>query len=486
MRAVQAILALDQGTTSSRAILFDHGGTVLAVAQREFRQFYPHPGWVEHDPEEIWRSQIEVAAECLWKVPQAEVAAIGITNQRETTIVWDRRTGQPIANAIVWQDRRTASHCDELRAQGHEALFRGHTGLLLDAYFSGTKLHWLLRERDQEHLAFGTVDSWLIWRMTRGAAHVTDVTNASRTLLFDIHRKQWDDELCAILGIEPRVLPRVCKSSEVIAETAGGLPIPAGIRIAGTAGDQQSALFGQRCTRAGMAKNTYGTGSFVVMNTGTSAVSSTNGLLSTIACNDDYALEGSVFVTGAAVQWLRDKLGIIQSAADIEALAASVDDANGVVFVPAFTGLGTPHWDGYARGTITGLTLGATSAHLARATLDAIALQSADVLDAMRKDSGIALTELRVDGGASVNDLLMQIQADVAGIPVVRARTAETTALGAAYLAGLATDFWTAEDLDAQYEPERTFEPRISNDEREARLAQWRRAVERSKGWAAE
>jgi glycerol kinase len=482
---VKAILALDQGTTSSRAILFDQAANVLAVAQRELQQFYPHPGWVEQDAEEIWRSQIEVAAECLWKVPQAEVAAIGITNQRETTIVWDRRTGEPVANAIVWQDRRTASYCNELRAAGHEELFRERTGLLLDAYFSGTKLHWLLREREQRQLAFGTVDAWLIWRMTRGAAHVTDVTNASRTLLFDIHLKQWDEELCAILGVDPSILPRVCASSEVIAETAGGLPIPAGIPIAGIAGDQQAALFGQRCTRAGMAKNTYGTGSFVVMNTGSTAVSSTHGLLSTIACNDDYALEGSVFVTGAAVQWLRDKLGIIASASDIEALAASVDDADGVVFVPAFTGLGTPHWDSDARGTITGLTLGSTPAHLARATLDAIALQSADVLDAMRKDANIALTELRVDGGASVNDLLMQIQADVAGIPVVRARTAETTALGAAYLAGLAIDFWTADDLDAQYQHERTFEPRIGSDEREARLTQWRRAVERAKGWAS-
>ncbi|HEX2061086.1 MAG TPA: glycerol kinase GlpK [Thermoanaerobaculia bacterium] len=481
-----AILALDQGTTSSRAILFDRGGNVLAVAQREFRQFYPRPGWVEHDPEEIWRSQIETAAECLWKVPGVEVAAIGITNQRETTIVWDRRTGVPIANAIVWQDRRTAAYCDELRAAGHEELFRERTGLLLDAYFSGTKLRWLLHERDQQHLAFGTVDSWLIWRMTRGAAHVTDVTNASRTLLFDIHRKQWDDELLSILGIDAGVLPRVCPSSGTIAETETGLPIPAGIPIAGIAGDQQAALFGQRCTRAGMAKNTYGTGSFLVMNTGKDAVSSSHGLLSTIAVEDDYAVEGSVFVTGAAVQWLRDKVGIIQTAPEIEALAASVPNANGVVFVPAFTGLGTPHWDGYARGTIVGLTLGATAAHLARATLDAIALQSADVLDAMRQDSGIELTELRADGGASTNDLLMQIQADTAGIPVVRGKTAETTALGAAYLAGLASGFWSRDELDAQYEAERVFTPRTSADERAARLATWRRAVERAKGWAAE
>jgi glycerol kinase len=476
---MQAILALDQGTTSSRAILFGTRGEVLAVAQREFRQFYPRPGWVEHDAEEIWQAQIGVAAECIARVPGVEVTAIGITNQRETTVLWDRTTGKPVANAIVWQDRRTAEYCDELKARGLEDLFRARTGLLLDAYFSGTKLRWLLQGRDPHNLAFGTIDSWLIWNMTGGRVHVTDVTNASRTLLFDIHRRAWDEELLSILEIPRELLPEVRGSSETVAHTSDGLPIPAGIPIAGIAGDQQAALFGQQCTRAGMAKNTYGTGSFVVLNTGAKAVSSKHGLLSTIAWQrgDDvqYALEGSIFVTGAAVQWLRDKLGIIRTAAEIEPLAASVADSGGVVFVPAFTGLGTPHWDGYARGTLVGLTLGSTAAHIARATLESIALQTADVLEAMGRDSGIALTELRVDGGASVNDLLMQMQADLAGIPVLRARTSESTALGAAYLAGLPVQPWTAE---------RTFEPRLSEDERRGRLEQWHRAVERAKGWA--
>jgi glycerol kinase len=485
---MHAILALDQGTTSSRAILFDARGAVLAVAQREFGQIYPHPGWVEHDAEEIWRSQIEVAAEALASVPDVEVAAIGITNQRETTIVWDRTTGKPIANAIVWQDRRTAEDCDALRAAGHEPLFRQRTGLLLDPYFSGTKLRWLLQRTSSPNLAFGTVDSWLIWNLTRGRSHVTDVTNASRTLLFDIHRGAWDDDLLAILDIPRALLPEVRGSSEIVATTADGLPIPAGIPIAGIAGDQQAALFGQRCTRAGMAKNTYGTGSFVVMNTGADAVKSSHGLLSTIAWKlqdqpTQYAVEGSIFVTGAAVQWLRDALGIIETAADIEPLAASVPDTNGVVFVPAFTGLGTPHWDAYARGTIVGLTRGATKAHLARATLESIALQTVDVLDAMRADSGIALTELRVDGGASTNDLLMQVQADLAKIPVIRAGTSEITALGAAYLAGLAIGFWKSEDeIDAQWVADRTFTPNMTEGARAAKLDAWRRAVERAKG----
>ncbi len=481
---MQAILALDQGTTSSRAILFDARGQVLAVAQREFRQIYPEPGWVEHDAAEIWSTQIGVAAECIAKVRGVEVAGIGITNQRETTIVWDRTTGKPVANAIVWQDRRTAAYCDELREQGHEELFRARTGLLLDAYFSGTKLRWLLRGRDASNLAFGTVDSWLIWNLTRGQTHVTDVTNASRTLMFDIHRGVWDDELLAILGVPRDMLPEVRGSSEVVARTADGLPIPAGIPIAGIAGDQQAALFGQRCTRAGMVKNTYGTGSFIVMNTGDTAVRSTHGLLSTIAWKLDdatqYALEGSIFVTGAAVQWLRDQLGIIKTAADVEPLAASVEDTNGVVFVPAFTGLGTPHWDGYARGTIVGLTRGASAAHIARATLESIALQTVDVLEAMRGDSGIALTELRVDGAATANDLLMQMQADLAGIPVLRARAHESTALGAAYLAGRTVGFFG----DLKWSADRTFQPRLSEDERAAKLTTWRRAVERARAWA--
>jgi glycerol kinase len=489
---MRAILALDAGTTSSRAILFDPRGAVLALAQREFRQFYPHPGWVEHDAEEIWRTQIDVAAECIARVPGVEVVAIGITNQRETTVVWDRATGKPIANAIVWQDRRTAADCDDLRAAGHEPLFRARTGLLLDAYFSGTKIRWLLRETEAARqqlafgavdYAFGTIDSWLIWNLTRGRTHVTDVTNASRTLLFDIHRGQWDDELLSILDVPRAMLPEVRASSGIVAETADGLPIPAGIPIAGIAGDQQAALFGQRCTRPGMVKNTYGTGSFVVMNSGPQPVSSEHGLLSTIAWKLggeplQYAVEGSIFVTGAAVQWLRDGLGIIATAADIEPLAASVDDTGGVVFVPAFTGLGTPHWDPYARGVISGLTRGTTKAHLARAALEAIALQTVDVLEAMRADSGIALTELRVDGGASTNDLLMQLQADLANLPVLRTRTAETTALGAAYLAGLATGFWRgSEDLDPQWEADRVFTPR--NIDREAKLAEWRHAIRR-------
>jgi glycerol kinase len=481
---MKAILSLDQGTTSSRAILFDAAANVIAVAQREYRQIYPRPGWVEHDPEEIWSSQIGVAAEVMARAPHVEVTAIGITNQRETTIVWDRTTGTPVHNAIVWQDRRTAQMCDELRE--HERVFRAKTGLVLDAYFSGTKLRWILDHIDgSENLAFGTVDTWLIWRMTRGRAHVTDPTNASRTLLFDIHRGKWDDELLSILDIPASMLPQVRPSSGVVAHTAEGLPIPAGIPIAGIAGDQQAALFGQRCLHPGMVKNTYGTGSFVVMNTGGRVVASKHGLLATTICSPgQYALEGSIFVTGAAVQWLRDAMGLIARASDVEDLAASVLDSEGVVLVPAFTGLGTPHWDGYARGTIVGLTLGSTAAHLARATLDSIALQSADVLDAMRRDSGIELTELRVDGGASTNDLLMQIQADVAGIPVVRVRTSETTALGAAYLAGLACGFWSDADIDTQWQAERTFLPRISADERASKMATWRRAVERAKGWA--
>ncbi|HEY0139431.1 MAG TPA: glycerol kinase GlpK [Thermoanaerobaculia bacterium] len=486
---MNAVLALDQGTTSSRAILFDANGRILAVAQREFRQFYPRPGWVEHDAEEIWESQIAVAAEVLAKVPGVTVAAIGITNQRETTVLWDRKTGKPIANAIVWQDRRTAELCDALRNAGHEPLVQARTGLLLDAYFSGTKVRWLLDNTEgarENNLAFGTIDSWLVWKLTNGRSHITDATNASRTMLFDIHKAVWDDELLAMLEIPRSILPEVRGSSEVYATTAEGLAIPAGIPIAGIAGDQQAALFGQRCTRAGMAKNTYGTGSFVVMNTGQEPVTSTHGLLATIAwqLKDErqYALEGSIFVTGAAVQWLRDELGLIRTAADIEPLAASVPDSGGVVFVPAFTGLGTPHWDPYARGAILGLTRGTTAAHLARATLESIALQTVDVLDAMQRDSALELHELRVDGGASTNDLLMQIQADLAGIPVVRSRTSETTALGAAYLAGLAVGFW--EDVDAQWQPDRVFTPHMDEAKRAEMLAIWRRAVGRTRDWA--
>jgi glycerol kinase len=477
-----AILALDAGTTSSRALVFSRDGAVLAVAQREFRQFYPQPGWVEHDAEEIWRTQIEVAAEAVSKANVA-IAAIGITNQRETTVLWDRATGKPVANAIVWQDRRTAATCDALRGAGHEELVRARTGLVIDAYFSGTKIRWLLDRVDvpAERLAFGTIDSWLVWNLTGGRVHATDVTNASRTMLFDIHRAAWDDELLALLDIPRAILPDVRSSNARFGETSEGLPVPAGIPIAGIAGDQQAALFGERCTRAGLAKNTYGTGSFVVMNTGDAPVVSSRGLLATVAwrLGDEplqYALEGSIFVTGAAVQWLRDELRIIKRSSDIEALAGSVPDSGGVVVVPAFTGLGTPHWDPYARGAILGLTRGSTAAHIARATLESIALQTADVLEAMHVDSGIALAELRVDGGGSVNDLLMQMQADLAGVRVVRMRGHELTALGAAYLAG----------LPAPAEPavERVFEPRIGERERAEKLALWRRAVDRAKGWA--
>jgi glycerol kinase len=489
--AMKGILALDQGTTSSRAIVFDTAGKVAARAQRELRQFYPHPGWVEHDPREIASSQLEVAAEAS---KGFDIEAIGITNQRETTILWDRDTGEPIANAIVWQDRRTASMCDELRE--YEPLFRERTGLVLDPYFSGSKIRWLLDHVGGRRLAFGTVDSWLIWKLTGGRVHVTDATNASRTLLFDIHRGDWDDELLRILKIPREILPRVVSSSEVVGETADGVP------IAGIAGDQQAALFGQRCTRAGMAKNTYGTGCFIVMNTGERCVMSQHGLLATIAARgraearptssvntaqcrtgfspSQYAIEGSIFVAGAAIQWLRDGLGIIRSADEVEALAASVPDSGGVVFVPAFTGLGAPHWDPYARGAMVGLTRGTTAAHIARAALEAIALQSAEVLDAMRGDAGLALAELRADGAASRNDLLMQIQADVAGVRVVRPRVTETTALGAAYLAGLATGFWRSEaEIDAQWAADRVFEPREGI--RETLRARWDEAVARVK-----
>ena len=442
-------LALDQGTTSSRAIVFDDAGNIVRVAQRELTQIYPRPGWVEHDPREIASSQMDVAAEARRGF---DIAAIGITNQRETTILWDRTTGQPVANAIVWQDRRTASICDELRH--YEPLFRERTGLVLDPYFSGTKIRWLLDRHDARNLAFGTVDTWLIWNLTGGREHVTDETNASRTLLFNIHTRQWDDELLRILKIPREILPRVVKSTEDLGE------------IHGIAGDQQAALFGQRCISPGMAKNTYGTGCFMVMNTGDRAVRSKNGLLTTLACNGQYALEGSVFVAGAAIQWLRDSLGIIAAAPEIERLAAA--DSNGVVFVPAFTGLGAPHWDPHARGALLGLTRGTTAGHIARAALEAIALQTADVLDAMRADSGIEIKELRVDGGASANNLLMQIQADVAGVRIVRPRITETTALGAAYLAG----------LKGEWQVDRVFEPQRDCS---ALRDQWREAVRRVK-----
>ncbi|MES2939305.1 MAG: glycerol kinase GlpK [Pseudomonadota bacterium] len=492
------VLALDQGTTSSRAILFDAEGRVAALAQREFRQIFPQPGWVEHDAREIWATQHAVALEALAQA-QGEVVALGITNQRETIVLWDRATGQPVANAIVWQDHRTAGRCEQLRAQGKAALIQKKTGLVIDAYFSGTKLEWLLdnvpgvRARAEAgELAFGTVDSWLVWNLTGGRVHATDASNASRTLLFNLHTQDWDDELLALMRIPRAVLPRVVPSSGVLAQTNPSLFDEKAIPIAGIAGDQQAATFGQACFAPGMAKNTYGTGCFMLMNTGAKPVASRNRLLTTIgwqgprgAADVAYCLEGSVFMAGATVQWLRDGLQIIGSAAEVESLAAQVEDTDDVYLVPAFAGLGTPHWDGYARGTLVGMTRGTSRAHIARAALEAIALQSADVFDAMSRDARIPLRELRVDGGACRNDLLMQMQADVLGVPVVRPQVTETTALGAAYLAGLATGFWKdAGEIAAQWQVERRFEPRLPEQERTAKLARWREAVERAKGWA--
>jgi len=488
------VLALDQGTTSSRAIVFDAHGTARASAQQEFRQIFPRAGWVEHDATEIWATQSGVMHEALAKagVAAGDIAAIGITNQRETTVLWERASGKPIANAIVWQDRRTASTCDALRDAGHAPTFLRKTGLVLDAYFSGTKLKWLLdhvpgaRERAKRgELAFGTVDTWLVWNLTQGRVHATDPSNASRTLLFDIHRGEWDDELCTLLDVPRAVLPSIVSSSGVCgATTLGGVSIP----IAGIAGDQQAALFGQACHAPGLAKNTYGTGCFLLMNTGTKAVASSNQLLTTIAWRrdgrTDYALEGSVFIGGAVVQWLRDGLKIIRSANEVNALAASVPDNGGVYLVPAFAGLGAPHWDAYARGAMFGLTRGVTGAHLARAALEAIALQSRDVLVAMQKDAGITLAGLRVDGGAAASDLLMQIQADVLGVPVVRPKVLETTALGAAYLAGLAVGFWPSVDaITGQWKVDRRFEPAMPRSAVQALRERWSSALERSKGW---
>ena len=491
------ILALDQGTTSSRAIVFDHGGAIKAAAQREFRQIFPQPGWVEHDPNEIWETQLGVAAEAIARagIVARDIAAIGITNQRETTVVWERASGKPVCNAIVWQDRRTAAMCDELKAQGHEPLFSAKTGLVLDAYFAGTKLRWILdnvadaRARAEAgQLAFGTIDSWLIWKLSGGAAHLTDASNASRTLLFNIHSGDWDDELLGLLAVPRAVLPKVVASSAVVAATADGL-FAAHLPIAGIGGDQQAALFGQRCITPGMVKNTYGTGCFMLMHTGGMPVHSRNRLLTTTAWRidgrDEYALEGSVFIAGAVVQWLRDGLGVIKTSADVGPLAASVPDNGGVYFVPAFTGLGSPHWDPYARGTIIGLTRGAGAAHIARAALESIAYQTADVLRAMEADSGIKLSELRVDGGATQNDLLMQFQADVLGVRVVRPKVFETTALGAAYLAGLAVGYWKdAGEISAQWQTDRIFEPRMPRAEAQRLMAEWSKALARARDWA--
>ena len=493
------ILAFDQGTTSSRAILFDHAGRIHGIAQQEFRQIFPQPGWVAHDACEIWRSQLVVAQQVLKEcgVPASSIAALGITNQRETTVLWDKATGEPIADAIVWQDRRTAELCDALRVQGKAQLFQQKTGLVLDAYFSGTKVKWLLdnvpgaRARaGRGELAFGTIDSWLIYKLC--GAHVTDTSNASRTLLFNIHSMKWDDELLELLDIPRGLLPQVVPSSGIVGKTHPAL-FGESIPIAGIAGDQQAATFGQACHQPGMAKNTYGTGCFMLMNTGRQAITSHNNLLTTIGWTlgeklsdqSGYMLEGSVFNAGAAVQWLRDGLGIIQSSAEAEALAASVQDTGGVFVVPAFAGLGAPYWDAYARGTITGITRGTTKAHIARATLSSIAYQSADVLEAMQKDAGIELKELRVDGGAARNDLLMQFQADVLGVPVLRPVVTETTALGAAYLAGLAVGYWQSQqEIASQWQMQRCFEPSMSMEEREQRLATWRRAVDRARRWS--
>lgn len=490
------VLAFDQGTTSSRAIVFNHAGSILGVAQREFTQHYPKSGWVEHDANEIWQSQLDVAREVLKECgfTASDVAAIGITNQRETTVLWDRNTGEPVNHAIVWQDRRTAEYCDSLRNAGHTDRVQQKTGLLIDSYFCATKLRWLLdnvpgaRQRAEKgELAFGTVDSWLFWKLTGGRVHATDVTNASRTMLFDISRCQWDDELLELFEIPKSVLPEVFPSSHSYGETDAEL-FGEPIKLGGAAGDQQAALFGQNCTQPGMAKNTYGTGCFMLMNIGNEPKKSNCKLLTTVACSAgdrrEYALEGSIFIAGAIVQWLRDGLGIIQSSSEIESLAATVKDTDGVYLVPAFAGLGAPHWDSYARGTIVGLTRGTTRAHIARAALEGIAFQVAEVLDAMIEDSGVAIEELRVDGGAAANDLLMQFQADIIGVPVVRPKVIETTALGAAYLAGLSSGFWSnLDELSQVWQTDRVFKPSMPADEVAKRRERWSAALDRARSW---
>jgi glycerol kinase len=490
------LLALDQGTTSSRALVFDTDGALVALAQQEFAQIYPQPGWVEHDPELIWQSQLDTARQALAQagIRARDLLALGITNQRETTLVWDRATGRPIHNAIVWQDRRTAAACDALKAQGLEALFRERTGLLLDPYFSGTKLAWILdtvpgaRARaERGELVFGTVDSWLIWRLTGGRVHATDITNASRTLMFDLRAKRWDDDLLNHLQVPRAMLPTVWASAADFGLTEPDW-LGAPVRIGGVAGDQQAALFGQACTAPGMVKNTYGTGCFMLLHTGELMTPSSHGLVTTAAAQWDatpgYALEGSIFVAGALVQWLRDGLGIIRSSAEIEALAASVPDTGGVFLVPAFVGLGSPYWDPAARGALFGLTRGVTRAHIARAALEAIAFQSAELLQAMQADAAQPIEALRVDGGATANALLMQIQADLLGVPVVLPHIQETTALGAAYLAGLQAGAWgSIDDIGAYWRSERVFEPAISRDEADTRMARWREAVSRTRGW---
>jgi len=491
------ILAIDQGTTSSRAIVFDHLGKIAGMAQKEFTQIFPEPGWVEHDPGEIWISQLQVVKDALVdaEVEAKDLAAIGITNQRETALVWDRDTGKPLCNAIVWQDRRTASICDDMKERGLDGMIRDKTGLVIDAYFSATKWKWILgnvtgaREKAiQGKLAFGTVDTWLIWNLTGGSVHVTDVTNASRTMLYNIHTLEWDQELLDLFGIPAGVLPEVCSSSEIYGKTAAGI-LPVSVPIAGIAGDQQAATFGQMCIAPGSVKNTYGTGCFILCNTGEKAVKSENNLVTTIAWQLDgktfYALEGSIFTGGAVVQWLRDGLGLIKDSSEVEGLARSVENNGGVYFVPAFTGLGAPYWDPYARGMIGGLTRGVTSGHIARAALESIAFQVKEVIGAMEDDAGIKIRELKVDGGAVVNDLLMQFQADLIGIPVIRPATIETTALGAAYLAGLAVGFWgSVKEIGAQWSAEKTFESSLSEKEKEIVWAGWKKAVSRALDWS--
>jgi glycerol kinase len=492
------ILAIDQGTTSSRAIVFNDSGLPVATARKEFKQNFPQPGWVEHDPEEIWSTQKGVALEAVARagIESSGIAAIGITNQRETTVVWNRKTGKPIYNAIVWQDRRTSAYCDQLKDEGLDKVFVEKTGLIADAYFSATKIRWILKnvpgaqaQAERGELAFGTIDTWLVWKLTEGRLHITDVSNASRTMLFNIHTLTWDEELLRIFDIPPGMLPEVRSSSEIYGITSGTFPYQ--IPIAGIAGDQQAALFGQMCVEQGMVKNTYGTGCFMMMNIGTRPIESKNRLLTTVAWKigerTDYALEGSIFIAGAVVQWLRDSLGVINSSADVEKLAAKVHSSEGVYFVPAFAGLGAPYWNQHTRGTITGLTRGSTAAHIARAALDSIAYQTLDVLLAMKNDSNIDIKELRVDGGATVNNSLMQFQADLLQTRVVRPRITETTAQGAAYLAGLATGYWSGPDeIRRQWQMDRTFSPAINPEETVSLIKGWNRAVRAANAWAEE
>ncbi len=490
------ILAFDQGTTSSRALIFDHSGNIRAVAQKEFKQIFPQPGWVEHDPHEIWSSQAAVAVEAITSlgINGKQIAGIGITNQRETTVVWDRKTGEPIYNAIVWQDRRTANYCDTLKAKGLADTIKAKTGLVIDAYFSGTKINWILnhvegaREKARKgQLAFGTIDSWLIWKLTQGRRHVTDVTNASRTMLYNINELAWDNELLELMDIPRSMMPDVASSSEIYDHTNTTI-FASKVPIAGIAGDQQAALFGQMCTDEGMVKNTYGTGCFMLMNTGQKPFISKNNLLTTIAWQINgqttYALEGSIFMGGATVQWLRDGLGIIKTSPEIEELALKVNDSGELFFVPSFTGMGAPHWDQYARGMMIGLNRGTTRAHIARAALDGIALQTMDVLEVMVKDANIPIKELRVDGGASANNLLMQIQADLLGIPVVRPQVIETTAMGAAYLAGLAVGYWNdLDEIKQQWQLDRSFDKQMDDAAVAAKKTKWQDAVLRAKSW---